>query len=89
MTSYQKLKAKCEYLQSQVDIFKNALTVARQEPQLLKERNGNYSFVEKIAIQRNKIYDERIKQELTKWVAENLDKKTIKHLLKTKEKLEK
>ena len=37
MTSYQKLKQKCEYLQSQVDIFKNALTVVRQAPQVVED----------------------------------------------------
>ena len=37
MSSYQKLKQKCEYLQSQVDMFKNALTVVRQEPQVVED----------------------------------------------------
>lgn len=85
MTSYQRLKQKCKYLQSQVDIFKNALTVVRQEPQLVEVDTGKYNLVEKLAIQRNKIYDERIKEELNKWVAYNLDKDSVMALLKLKE----
>ena len=87
MTSYQKLKQKCKYLQSQVDIFKNALTIVKQEPQVVKDFNkGNVSYTMKMlyAIRENEI-DEELKRKLNHWVAFNLDKETIERLLKLKE----
>lgn len=86
MTSYQKLKYKCEYLEGQVNIFKNALTACSTGPKL-ELNNGVAHLTEGYQIIRNKI-DEECKEELQKWVAENLDIETISHLLKIKEELE-
>lgn len=87
MTSYQKLKQKCEYLQSQLDIFKNALTIVRQEPQVIEDFSKD-----SISLTMRTLYDirenqinEEMKERLNHWVAFNLDKETIEHLLKLKE----
>ena len=87
MTSYQKLKQKCEYLQSQLDIFKNALTIVRQEPQVIEDFSKD-----SISLTMRTLYDirenqinEEMKERLNHWVAFNLDKETIERLLKLKE----
>lgn len=87
MNSYQKLKQKCEYLQSQVDIFKNALTIVRKEPQVVENFNKDsvsYTMKMQYAIRENEI-NEELKRKLNHWVAFNLDKETIERLLKLKE----
>jgi 3-dehydroquinate dehydratase len=87
MTSYQKLKQKCEYLQSQVDIFKNALTVVRQAPQVVEDfSQDSISLTMRTlySIRENEI-NEDLKIRLNHWVASNLDKETIERLLKLKE----
>lgn len=86
MTSYQKLKQKCEYLQSQVDIFKNALTIVRQEPQVIEdfsEDSISLTMRTLYNIRENQI-NEEMKKRLNHWVAFNLDKETIERLLKLK-----
>lgn len=83
MTSYQKLKQRCEYLERQVDIFRNALTIARQEPQVVVEDNGKLSMSMRYAIMENEI-NEQMKEKLNHWVANNLDEDTIKRLLELK-----
>lgn len=90
MTSYQILKFKCEKLQAQVDLFKDALTIARPvEPISVDFTDGHtLNLEEKIAIRRNKIINEKIKSELQHWVAENLDEETILHLLNVKKELQ-
>lgn len=83
MTSYQKLKAKCQKLQSQVDIFKNALTIARTEPQMQMKPDGNFCLTCSYQIIENKIdYETQLK--LTHWVINNIDKKIIKKWLEEK-----
>ena len=93
MTSYQKLKLKCEYLQSQVDIFKNAFTVVRQDPQVVEDFSQDsisltmrtlYSISENV---RENEINEDLKRRLNRWAAFNLDKETIERLLKLKEEL--
>ena len=89
MTSYQKLKQKCEYLQSQVDIFKNALTVVRQVPRVVEDfSQDSISLTMRTlySIRENEI-NEDLKRRLNRWVAFNLDKETIERLLKLKEEL--
>lgn len=90
MTSYQKLKFKCEKLQAQVDLFKDALTIARPVDPISIDFTDRhtFTFAEQIAIQRNKIINEKIKSELQRWVAENLDEETILYLLTVKKELE-
>lgn len=89
MTSYQRLKAKCEYLQSQIDIFKGALTVVRQEPQMVEDISKDslsYAVKMQYAIIENEI-NEEMKKRLNHWVVENLDKKTIMRFLEEKKRL--
>lgn len=86
-SSYQKLKSKCDYLQRQVDIFKGALTIYGAPPETITIEDGSISFQERIFIQRNKLFDEQIKQELNRWVAFNLDKESVLKLLEIKEKM--
>ncbi len=89
MTSYQKLKLKCEYLQSQVDIFKNALTVVRQAPQVVEDfSKDSISLTMRTlySVRENEI-NEDLKRRLNRWVAFNLDKETIERLLKLKEEI--
>ncbi len=85
MTSYQKLKQKCEYLEGQVRLFKEALTIYQAPPEPIQHEDGSITLEDRIYVQRNKLFDERIKCELQKWVAFNLDKETIECLLKLKE----
>lgn len=83
MTSYQKLKMKCEHLQSQVDIFKNALTIIRTEPEMKVKPDGDVFLTSSYKIIENKIdYDTQVA--LNHWVAFNLDEITINRLLKMK-----
>lgn len=83
MTSYQKLKAKCENLQSQVNIFKNALTIVRTEPKMEIKPNGDCFLTSGYRIIENKIeYEARFK--LTRWVINNIDKKLLKKWLEEK-----
>jgi len=88
LSSYQKLKSKCEYLQSQVDIFKNALTCYWCPK--MKQKENKDGFIETQLQLRYKIIMHKLEEEkrekLQLWVAENLDKKTIMYLLKLKEK---
>jgi len=87
MNSYQKLKLKYEKAQTTVDMIKNALTIVRAEPSIENE-DGNLHLVEKIAIKRNKLVDDKLKIELNKWVAENIDEESVMRLLKIKKELE-
>ena len=83
MTSYQKLKQRCEDLQNQLDIFKNALTIVRQEPQVVED-NGELTISMRYAIMENTINQE-MKEHLNHWVANNLDVKTIMRLFNFRE----
>lgn len=89
MNSYQKLKAKCDYLESQVRLFKEALTINHPPSKLIENEDGSMTYESKIYIQQNKLIDEQIKIELQRWVAKNLDKESIMHLLELKKELEK
>lgn len=91
MTSYQKLKEKCESLESQndilqrrIDIFKNALTIARTTTSNIIISDREVGIAEKIVIQRSKNLEELERKELSKWVADNLDKETVLKLLEMK-----
>ena len=87
MNSYQKLKAKCDYLESQVRLFKEALTIY-YTPLMEKHEDGSMTYESKIYIQQNELIDEQIKLELQRWVAKNLDKESIMHLLELKKEIE-
>lgn len=89
MNSYQKLKAKCDYLESQVRLFKEALTINHTPSKLIENEDGSMTYESRIYIQQNKLIDEQIKLELQRWVAKNLDKESIMHLLELKKELEK
>lgn len=89
MNSYQKLKAKCDYLESQVRLFKEALTIYYTPSKLIENEDGSMTYESKIYIQQNELIDEQIKLELQRWVAKNLDKESIMHLLELKKELEK
>lgn len=88
MNSYQKLKAKCDYLESQVRLFKEALTINHTPSKLIENEDGSMTYESRIYIQQNKLIDEQIKLELQRWVAKNLDKESIMHLLELKKEIE-
>ena len=87
MNSYQKLKRKCDYLESQVRLFKDALTIY-YTPLMETHEDGSMTYESKILIQQNKLIDEQVKIELQRWVAKNLDKESIMHLLELKKEIE-
>ena len=87
MNSYQKLKRKCDYLESQVRLFKEALTIY-YTPLMETHEDGSMTYESRICIQQNKLIDEQIKLELQRWVAKNLDKESIMHLLELKKEIE-
>ena len=89
MNSYQKLKAKCDYLENQVRLFKEALTIYRTPMELVEtHEDGSMTYVSKLCIQQNELIDEQVKLELQRWVAKNLDKESIMHLLELKKEIE-
>lgn len=89
MNSYQKLKAKCDYLESQVRLFKDALTINRTPLKLSEiHEDGSMTYESRMYIHQNKWIDEQIKLELQRWVALNLDKESIMHLLELKKEIE-
>lgn len=88
MNSYQKLKSKCDYLESQVRLFKEALTINHTPSKLIENEDGSMTYESKIYIQQNELIDEQIKIELQRWVAKNLDKESIMHLLELKKEIE-
>ena len=88
MNSYQKLKSKCDYLESQVRLFKEALTINRTPSKLIENEDGSMTYESKICIQQNELIDEQVKLELQRWVAKNLDKESIMHLLELKKEIE-
>ena len=88
MNSYQKLKRRNEYLEGQVRLFKDALTIYEAPPEPVQHEDGSITLEERMYIQRNKLFDEQIKLELQRWVAFNLDKDSIMALLELKERIE-
>ena len=89
MNSYQKLKSKCDYLESQVRLFKDALTFVQTPMKLVEtHEDGSMTYESKILIQQNELIDEQIKLELQRWVAKNLDEESIMHLLELKKEIE-
>ena len=89
MNSYQKLKSKCDYLENQVKLFKDALTINHAPMKLVEtHEDGSMTYASKICIQQNELIDEQIKLELQRWVAKNLDEESIMHLLELKKELE-
>lgn len=88
MNSYQKLKAKCDYLESQVRLFKEALTINHTPSKLIENEDGSMTYESRIYIQQNELIDEQVKLALQRWVALNLDKESIMHLLELKKELE-
>lgn len=88
MNSYQKLKNKCDYLESQVRLFKEALTINHTPSKLIENEDGSMTYESRIYIQQNELIDEQIKIELQRWVAKNLDKESIMHLLELKKEIE-
>lgn len=88
MNSYQKLKNKCDYLESQVRLFKEALTINHTPMKLVENEDGSMTYESRIYIQQNELIDEQIKLELQRWVAKNLDKESIMHLLELKKEIE-
>ena len=87
MNSYQKLKRKCDYLESQVRLFKEALTIY-YTPLMETHEDGSMTYESRICIKQNKLIDEQVKLELQRWVAKNLDKESIMHLLELKKEIE-
>ena len=88
MNSYQKLKSKCDYLENQVKLFKDALTINHTPSKLIENEDGSMTYESKIYIQQNELIDEQIKLELQRWVAKNLDEESIMHLLELKKEIE-
>lgn len=88
MNSYQKLKAKCDYLESQVRLFKEALTINHTPSKLIENEDGSMTYESRIYIQQNELIDEQVKLALQRWVALNLDKESIMHLLELKKEIE-
>ena len=88
MNSYQKLKAKCDYLENQVRLFKKALTIY-YIPLMETHEDGSMTYESRIYIKQNELIDERVKLELQRWVAKNLDEESIMHLLELKKEIEK
>ena len=88
MNSYQKLKRKCDYLENQVRLFKDALTINHTQMKLVENEDGSMTYASKILIQQNELIDEQVKLELQRWVAKNLDKESIMHLLELKKEIE-
>ena len=87
MNSYQKLKSKCDYLENQVRLFKEALTINHTPSKLIENEDGSMTYESRIYIQQNELIDEQIKLELQRWVAKNLDEESIMHLLELKKEL--
>ena len=87
MNSYQKLKSKCDYLESQVRLFKEALTIYHA-PLMETHEDGSMTYESRIYIKQNELIDEQVKIELQRWVAKNLDKESIMHLLELKKEIE-
>ena len=87
MNSYQKLKSKCDYLENQVRLFKEALTINHTPSKLIENEDGSMTYESRIYIQQNELIDEQVKLELQRWVAKNLDKESIMHLLELKKEL--
>lgn len=88
MSSYQKLKFKCEQLEGQLNFLKNALTIYQAVPEPVANEDGSVSLEMRWAVVRNKMVNEECKRQLQFWVAENLDEKTIMRLLEMKKELE-
>ena len=88
MNSYHKLKRRNEYLEGQVRLFKNALTIYEAPPEPVQHEDGSITLEERIYVQRNKLFNEQIKLELQRWVAFNLDKDSVMALLELKERIE-
>lgn len=88
MNSYQKLKSKCDYLESQVRLFKEALTINRTPSKLIENEDGSMTYESRIYFHPNKLIDEQIKLALQRWVALNLDKESIMNLLELKKEIE-
>lgn len=88
MTSYQKLKFKCEQLEGKISFLKNALTIYEAQPEPVTEEDGSVSLGVRFAVVRNKLVNEECKRQLQLFVAENLDEKTIMKLLEIKKELE-
>ena len=87
MNSYQKLKRKCDYLESQVRLFKEALTIY-YTPLMETHEDGSMTYESRIYIKQNELIDKQVKIELQRWVAKNLDKESIMHLLELKKEIE-
>lgn len=87
MNSYQKLKSKCDYLESQVRLFKEALTIY-YTPLMETHEDGSMTYESRIYIKQNELIDKQIRLELQRWVAKNLDKESIMHLLELKKEIE-
>lgn len=87
MNSYQKLKAKYEKVNSDLNMIKRALTVYETPPKILEE-NGNFKIERYYAIIENKL-NEEYKERLTHWVINNINIETIKKWIEIIEKGEK
>ena len=71
-------------MQNQLEIFKNALTIVEQEPQVVVKDNGELLMSMRYAIMENEI-NEQMKERLNNWVANNLDVKSIMRLFNLRE----
>ena len=93
ISSYQKLKMRIkhlilinEHLKSDLFIFKDALTYYCPPPKIERDENMNFiNFSQSFVVAATKKLHEHEKQELSRWVALNLDKDSVLELLKLKE----
>ena len=89
MTSYQRLKRKYEMLLEREELFKNVLTIATLPPKVETDKQGNMSFTQYYYCKATKELDKIAREELMRWVVQNLDKERILKLLEIKEQVEK
>lgn len=91
MTSYQRLKAKCEELERQIEWVKGALIVATkfEQPEFDPKNNTlEYQLAYLVEASKREL-DYEVKRKLCEWVATNLDKEYVMELLELKEWLKK
>lgn len=88
MTSYQRLKMKYNEAKKFSDMFKKALIIEQTVEPVREETMNDGSILGTLEcsyhVYANAV-DEEIKKELSRWVALNLDKETVMHLLNMKE----
>ena len=73
MTSYQRLKEKCDRLQAQVDMFKSALTIAKTPPKTCVDKQGHMCLSQSYQIIENTIdHEAQVKKIFKKFYKVNI-----------------